>query len=123
MNAIRPVLVVEDDPLMGDAVRDVLETAGYSVVLTGNAQTALRRLESELPSLIVLDLVLPGLTGWGFLTEWRENPRLASIPVVVMSGLVDPANAARVMGAADFLRKPFTPDQLLQVVDRFGALS
>jgi CheY-like chemotaxis protein len=123
MSGTRPVLVVEDDALMQDAVRDVLETAGYPVLVADNAQAALRRLETEEPALIVLDMVLPGITGWGFLAQWREDPRLVTIPVVVMSGLVDPAHAAELMGAAGFLRKPFTPDQLIQAVDQHGSFS
>lgn len=123
MSEGRPVLVVEDDALIRDAVREVLEIAGYSVLLAEDAQAALQRLETEQPGLILLDLVLPGLTGWGFLAEWREAPRLASIPVVVMSGMVDPEDAAELMGAAGFLRKPFTPDQLIHAVRRCGTFS
>lgn len=71
------------------------------------------------PTLILLDLVMPVLDGWGFLAEHGKDPLLASVPVVLMSACRGVVQKAREAGAAAFIPKPIEPQALLRVIERF----
>jgi CheY-like chemotaxis protein len=115
----RRVLVVEDE----DTIREVLVTAlaeeGYAVRGRAQSSQALELLSSWMPDLILLDLMLPGLDGWGFLTERQRRGLGADVPVIVVSasrqGLADARTNAQVVAV---LPKPFNLDVLLETVER-----
>lgn len=111
----RSVLVVEDDGLVREAMRMVLQWEGYRVDCAANGQEALDRLrEGPRPSLILLDVAMPVLDGQQFRRAQRADPDLASIPVIVVSGT---ALAASVE-AAGHLQKPFQVEELLEIIRR-----
>lgn len=114
------VLVVDDDSLTREALSEILVTAEYRVVLAPNGFEAITHLHEraqggELPDLILLDLVMP-VDGWEFRKQQQQEPLLATIPVVVMSGVYQPGPAAESLGAAAALRKPVDVRELLEVV-------
>ena len=123
MNALRThpfesrstILVVEDDHDIRVSMRALLEDEGYKVVTVTNGLAALSALErsAELPSLILLDLMLPVMDGWHFADRIRLNPRLANIPIVIMSAYEDPPPPEGILG---FIKKPVNTDVLLSVV-------
>src|SRR5262245_62580032 len=89
--AARGLLVVEDDAGVREVVLEILREAGYRAVAVGDGRRALDFLrEHELPGLVLLDMVMPGMDGWEFLAEQRRDPRLAEVPVVAMTGLEFP---------------------------------
>ncbi|MEU7582507.1 response regulator transcription factor [Streptomyces sp. NPDC041068] len=110
------VLVVEDDPDLGLALRAVLGQAGYETVLAADGQAALRLLFAERPALMVLDLVLPGLDGWEILDRTRD---MTDLPVLILSGRTSTAERVRGLraGADDYLTKPFDPQELLARIE------
>ncbi|MFJ2769508.1 response regulator transcription factor [Streptomyces sp. NPDC087300] len=110
------LLVVEDDPDLGSALRAVLGQAGYETVLAEDGQSALRLLFAERPALMVLDLVLPGLDGWEVLDRTRD---MTDLPVLILSGRTSPAERVRGLraGADDYLIKPFDSQELLARVE------
>ncbi len=111
----RSILVVDDDPGVRDAVRELLSEEGYAVVTAEDGQDALERLAAmESPCLILLDLRMPRVDGWEFLAR-RDGVGKRS-PVVLLSGLTFIRDAP---GVADFLAKPIRPDKLLDCVRRF----
>lgn len=119
MDDARYILLVEDNPDTRDSMTILLELQGYRVVGAANGQEALDSLRSDgRPCLILLDLMMPVLDGWGFRAEQQRDPALADIPVVVLSadGSVDEKAAS--LGVADYLRKPFEVDDLLGLVKR-----
>jgi CheY-like chemotaxis protein len=79
------VLVVEDDPALRDLLHTVLLDEGYEARTATDGATALALLESWRPQVILLDLMMPGMDGWQFRHLQQADPRLASIPLVVMS--------------------------------------
>src|SRR3954447_20902772 len=87
----RPILVVEDNAIIREALRDILTLEGYDVAEAENGKVALRRLESEPPpALIILDLVMPVMSGSEFLWEARErarDQRVPRVPIVVVSAV------------------------------------
>jgi CheY-like chemotaxis protein len=113
----KSILLVEDDDILRGAVRMVLEWEGYRVASAGDGQQALDYLRGGgRPSLILLDVALPGLDGWHFRQQQRRDPALAGVPVVVVSAL----EAADCPEAAAHVRKPFTAEELLEAVRRHG---
>jgi CheY-like chemotaxis protein len=109
------VLVVDDDPDIRETMLFVLENAGYQVTTAANGAEALALLRAQAsPCLILLDLMMPVMNGWQFLLEQTRDPRLADIPVVVISGAG--AQVLRVNGVAGALQKPVELDEVLSTV-------
>ncbi len=113
----RKILVVEDDADLADAIVEVLTEGGYRVMYARDGARALGLLESEAPDLILLDLMMPGMNGWEFREHQARDRRLSEIPVLILSAL---DHAEHGIEAAGFLRKPVTPEQLLEAVDRLS---
>ncbi len=101
------ILVVEDEPLVGRIARNRLEGEGYQVFEARDGRTGLRQAEEVVPDLIVLDLGLPGIDGFGVLQALKANPTLARIPVLVLTAAFNPETHHRAMsgGAAACLPK------------------
>ncbi|HYV46124.1 MAG TPA: response regulator [Myxococcaceae bacterium] len=110
------ILVVDDDPDILDALSEILETEGYEVDRARHGQEALSRIDQRRPDLILLDLMMPVMDGWEFAHALRRREDGAHIPVVVLSADRQASAKARVVGARDFLAKPFELNELLRVV-------
>ncbi|HWN56983.1 MAG TPA: response regulator [Methylomirabilota bacterium] len=109
------ILIVEDDPDALEALGDLLESHGYAVASAHHGAEALELLgRSPLPNLIVLDLLMPTMDGWEFRRRQKLDPRIAKIPVVVVSA----SSAAKPIDADSILRKPVDIDRLLETVAR-----
>jgi CheY-like chemotaxis protein len=112
-----PVLLVEDNFDTQDALKSLLELKGYRVVTAFDGREALSILRQGLkPGLILLDLMMPGMDGFQFINEKRDDPRIAAIPVIIYSGHHDAeANAVR-LGANAYFQKPIDVDNLLKLI-------
>jgi len=107
----RFALVVEDDDFSADLVRLLLEAEGFTVLRAASAEEALAIAPRQPLGLITLDIHLPGIDGWEFLLQLREQDGLAEVPVVIISGEVA-GNMALARGAAAVLQKPISRAQL-----------
>lgn len=113
------VLIVEDVLDEREAARLTLEIEGYEVVALSTGDEALAYMRAApVPSLILLDLKMHGTTGWGFRTEQLDDPRLASIPVLVCSGDGRLSEKAQALGIEGQLQKPIDQRALLALVAR-----
>jgi DNA-binding response OmpR family regulator len=122
MECKKPILVVEDDPAVREAMALVLGMDGYQVAGAGDGAEALEYLRhNDPPCLILLDLQLPRLDGRRFHQEKSRDARLASVPVVIISAASEAQATASALGAAGFLLKPVEPETLLAVVRSFAA--
>jgi CheY-like chemotaxis protein len=103
------VLLVEDEDQLRRVMKDLLEQEGYRVAEARDGIQALDQVDRHAPDVIMLDLNLPGLDGYGVLQHLRSRPSTANIPVIVLTAKGDEDNEVRVfeMGADDFLAKPF----------------
>lgn len=103
------VLLVDDEDQLRRVMRDLLERDGYNVIEAVDGVEALDKVDQHAPDVIVLDLNLPNLDGYGVLTRLKSRPETASIPVIVLTANRDEDNEVRVFehGATDFLSKPF----------------
>ena len=113
----RPVLVVDDDRKILELVQAYLVRAGHKVVTASDGDEALRRVGQDKPSLIVLDVMLPGVDGLELTRHLREN--LDRVPILMMSarGTVDDRIRGLIDGADDYLSKPFSPAELVERVN------
>ena len=102
------VVVVDDDPTMRVLVAETLEPDGIDVVEASDGGAALGLLRARVPDLVLLDVEMPGLDGFGVCEEIRRLPGGASLPVVMMTGREDVESIRRAYeaGATDFLTKP-----------------
>ncbi|HTH57939.1 MAG TPA: response regulator [Cyclobacteriaceae bacterium] len=120
MMKAQQILIIDDDPAISFLLNKILSDR-YTVYSCNNAMDALCWLtEGNLPDLIVTDLVMPSLTGIELLEQLHESGMFKGIPVIILSGLADPEKEKRSieLGVNSFLRKPFTPDSLLEAIDK-----
>lgn len=113
----QPILVIDDDPAIRDTVSDVLAFEGYEVVTAANGAEALAVLDETTPCLILLDMRMPVLDGWGFAEQARD--RGLDVPILVLTAARSARVWAEEIGATDYLAKPFDLDSLLAAVERF----
>jgi CheY-like chemotaxis protein len=108
------VLIIDDDPDMRALAKRALERDGHGVVEAGSGEEALRLVEGELPDLIILDLVMPTMSGKDLLRELRSRQRTAPIPVLVVTSMGDEETTREGfdLGATDYLTKPYSIPQL-----------
>lgn len=112
------VLIVDDEPDIRATVSEMLEIEGYDVDEAANGADALLAIERRLPDLILLDMRMPVLDGWGFAAELQR--REVQIPIVVMTAARDAARWATEIAASAALPKPFGFEDLIQTVQDVG---
>jgi CheY-like chemotaxis protein len=116
---IRRILLVEDDPGMRDAIRVLLERAGFRVIVAADGAEAWELLaRGPRPAALLVDLYTPRMTGHDLVARVRRTPRLAAVPIIAMSG--ERATRDRPTASA-FLEKPFSREQLEWALERAGA--
>lgn len=112
----RRVLVVDDDPSILATISEVLELEGYSVETAANGADALRAVDRSEPAVVLLDMRMPVLDGWGFAREMRKRGKEGKI--VVMTAAENARSWAREIQADDYLAKPFDLSDLIAKVER-----
>ena len=112
-------LVVEDDYKSADLIRVQLEAEGFVVLHAATAETALVLAARQPLALITLDIMLPNMDGWEFLTQIKQTPALKHIPVVIISIVADPAKGVA-LGAAGVLQKPISRQELYDTLVGLG---
>jgi two-component system response regulator MprA len=116
----RPLLLVEDDDDVRDAIAASLRDEGYEVAVAENGRLALEWLQSNAnPCLVLLDLWMPVMTGMELHAVMARDPRLAALPLLVVSAAGDGRARAQQMGAIGYLRKPLDLHDLLATVARY----
>lgn len=114
------ILVVEDNFRIGEVIAEHLATQGLTVDVVTSLDQAAAYIERQSPDLILLDLMLPGRSGWEFLRQRQQDPTLSAIPVLVVSAAPqDRLLEAKGLGADGFLSKPFDFDVLTALVRSF----
>ena len=108
------ILIVDDEPFNVDYLEQELEDSNYTILTASNGREALERVKSELPDLILLDIMMPVMDGFEVLAQLQADPALRNIAVIVISAMNDLASVIKGIkqGAEDFLPKPFEPTLL-----------
>ncbi len=123
--SIFKVLVIDDSNTIRRSAEIFLKQGGHQVVLAEDGFDALAKVSDSQPDLIFCDILMPRLDGYQTCAIIKRNARFSAVPIVMLSskdGVFDKARG-RMVGAQDYLTKPFTKDQLLHAVQQFGAVS
>lgn len=113
------ILVIDDEEDIRGLVALMLETLGYAVDLAANGREGLAHAQQRRPDLILLDLKMPVMSGGEFAIEYRRSyPEQDRVPIVVMTAADHASRRSQEIGANDFLAKPFSSDELMNVVQR-----
>jgi DNA-binding NtrC family response regulator len=118
MGVAARILVVDDDPAIRKIVRDRMLKGGFEVDVAPDGEAALAKVDAFEPDLLILDLRMPKLDGFGVLEQLADRPRRPAVIVITAHGSIDSAVRAIKMGAADFIAKPFDGQHLDHVVQR-----
>jgi CheY-like chemotaxis protein len=110
------ILIVDDDADLRDTLLMLLKQSGFDVRTAANGRAALEQVNAERPSLILLDLMMPEMNGWQFIEHVRQDPRLGSIPIVIMTA--HKPDGLPALPSEDVLHKPFNLGQLLATIER-----
>ena len=118
----KKILIIEDDKFLRELITRKLIQENFEISEAVDGEEGLKKIKEEKPALILLDLILPGIDGFEVLTKMKEDPGLASIPVIILSNLGQREDVERglKLGAVDYLVKAhFTPNE---IIDKVGAV-
>ncbi len=109
------ILVVEDEPAIAELIAINLRHAGFEVTIAGDGESAQAVVDGALPSLVILDWMLPGQSGHSLARAWRAQPRTRGLPIIMLTARADEADKVSGLeaGADDYLTKPFSANELL----------
>lgn len=116
----RRILIVEDSPTQAEAVRALLDDAGYIVTVARSGTDALHTLRDQIVDLVVSDVVMPGMSGFDLCRALRADATLADVPFILLTSLAAPLDIMRGLecGADNYVTKPYEPDVLLRRIAR-----
>lgn len=114
----KKIMVVDDEPYIARVIKFKLEQEGYTVISANDGQSGLQKIKDEKPDMVLLDVMMPGLSGYEVCQKIKEDAELAGIPVVILTakGQERDREQGLTMGASDYITKPFSPNRLLELV-------
>lgn len=118
----KSILIIEDDQFLRDLISLKLDKEGYRVLKAIDTQEGLKKAKEEMPDLILLDLLLPGMNGFEFLALIKQDQDLVKIPVIILSNLGQEEEIQKgfKLGAIDYLIKAhFTPEEIVEKIQKF----
>lgn len=125
MNDQPYILIVDDDPDIIDNIITILETQPYRLATARDGKRCMEMVEHEVPDLLILDLLMPRMDGWGVIREMRSEPRFARVPIMVLTTVIEDASRRRyeletgiAMEVQDYVQKPAAPSELIRRVHK-----
>jgi DNA-binding response OmpR family regulator len=117
-DGVTSVLVVDDDPDVCDLVTYKLEQSGFDVRRASDGDAAIREVAKKVPDLVLLDVMMPGISGLEVLERWRSDHATAAMPVIMLTAKAQENDVERgfELGADDYVIKPFSPRELVRRV-------
>jgi DNA-binding response OmpR family regulator len=117
-SAMKRIMVIDDEPAVGAAVRDLLGPEGYEVDAPDGPHSALPDLLRSVPDLVILDVNMPGMSGWELCSLLRRQSATRNVPVLFLTGRQEVRDRITAMqvGGSDYLAKPFGAEELRQKV-------
>ena len=115
----KTILIVEDDKFLRELIAQKLRKEDFDIFEAVDGEEGIKKIKEEKPDLVLLDLILPGIDGFEVLARMRDDPILASIPVIILSNLgqKDDVERGMKMGAVDYLIKAhFTPGEIIEKI-------
>ncbi|MET0183544.1 MAG: response regulator [Caulobacterales bacterium] len=123
MMTTKTILTVDDSRMMREMLLMVLQGAGFNVIQAEDGVEGLGALENANPDVIITDINMPRLDGFGFIEGVRKQDRHRAVPILVLSteGDIEKKNRARAAGATGWIVKPFNAEKLVEAVRRVSA--
>jgi two-component system alkaline phosphatase synthesis response regulator PhoP len=125
MEKLPYILIVDDDPDILEGILTILEGQSYRLATARDGKKCMEMIEDELPDLLILDLLMPRMDGWGVIREMRSEPRFASVPIMVLTTVIEDASRRRyeletglAMDVQDYVQKPAKPADLINRIER-----
>ena len=118
---MKTIVIIDDEFGLADVLASTLSDTGRRVFSAANGVQGLEVMAQHAPDLVLLDYMMPLLDGVGVLTAMRADPKLAAVPVIMMSAMPESVVRARCPGCVAYLRKPFDFQTLLSAVERATA--
>ena len=119
------ILIVDDDPDILEGILTILESQAYRLATARDGKKCMEMIAQEVPDLLILDLLMPRMDGWGVIREMRSEPRYTGVPILVPTTAIEDASRRRyeletgmAMDVQDYVQKPARPDDLLQRVEK-----
>ena len=119
------ILVVDDDPDILDGILMILESQDYQLSTARDGVQCIDLLKEQVPDLLILDLLMPRMDGWGVIREVRSNPRYSKLPIMILNTVVEDASRRRYeletghsMDIQAYIEKPAKPVELLELVEK-----
>ncbi len=119
------ILIVDDDPDILEGITAILESQPYRLATARDGKKCMEMIAQEVPNLLILDLLMPRMDGWGVIREMRSEPRYTGVPILVLTTVIEDASRRRyeletgmAMDVQDYVQKPARPDDLLQRVEK-----
>ena len=114
----KKILVVDDDEIIAGLVTTILKTAGFDTCISMSGEEGLENVKSDKPDLVVLDIMMPGMSGLDVMLEMRSEPATRDIPILFLTSVDDEATVVKgLRGAEDYMVKPFKAQELEVRVD------
>jgi DNA-binding response OmpR family regulator len=118
------ILIVDDDPDILEGIITILETQDYDIATARDGKQCMVMIKEEIPDLLILDLLMPRMDGWGVIREMRSEPRFNKVPIMILTTVVEDASRRRyeletnmAMDVQDYVQKPVRPDELIRRVE------
>jgi two-component system alkaline phosphatase synthesis response regulator PhoP len=119
------ILIVDDDPDILDNIVTILETQPYRLATARDGKKCMAMVEQELPDVLILDLLMPRMDGWGVIREMRSEPRTLNVPIMVLTTVIEDASRRRyeletgmAMDVQAYIQKPVAPTALIRLVEK-----
>jgi DNA-binding response OmpR family regulator len=119
------ILIVDDDPDILEGITTILETQPYHLDTARDGKQCMVMVNKEIPDLLILDLLMPRMDGWGVIREMRSEPRFNTVPIMILTTVIEDASRRRyeletnmAMDVQDYVQKPVRPEELLRRVDK-----
>jgi len=115
---MKKILVIEDEAAVGINILEILQSGGFEVIMAQDGETGMQLAKQHIPNLIICDIMMPGLDGYGVLMALREESDTAMIPFIFLTAKTTREDFRQGMnlGADDYLTKPFRRTELLEAV-------
>lgn len=113
------ILVIDDEPQVTEIIDAFLTNAGHQVIVDNNAEAGLKKARNIKPDIILLDIMMPGIDGYSICNDLKHDPGTADIPVVFLTGKdrADDMGRSFKVGGDMFIKKPFSCERLLEIVN------
>ena len=119
------ILIVDDDPDILEGITTILETQPYRLATARDGKQCMVMVDEVVPDLLILDLLMPRMDGWGVIREMRSEPRFNAVPIMILTTVIEDASRRRyeletnmAMDVQDYVQKPVRPDELIRLVEK-----